>query len=144
LPFAVYFGLYGLCEFGILTFPGFKGALFDTMQWVYFVFTLLFTALWLYGMMEFCREMGHLRLQGCALRNLMLFAVTYFFDFIARLPIAFVQRYQGYLAAPVLLMRLVVIFLNLYLIFSCYRAFGPEGEELSKNKRREETKDATK
>ena len=137
LPFALYFGLFGLGEMGLLSLSVFKGATFDTVQWVYFVFTLLFTALWLYGIMAFCSELGHLRLQGCALRNLVLFGVTYFFDFIARLPLGFVQRYQGYFAAPVLLMRFIVIYLNLYLIFSCYRAFGPEGEELSKNKRRE-------
>ena len=140
LPFAVYFGLYGLSELGLVSLSALGGVLSDTVQWVYFVFTLLFTALWLYGIMDFCREIGHLRLQGCALRNLMLFGITYLFDFIARLPIGFVQRYQGYFAAPVLLMRIIVIYLNLYLIFSCYRAFGPEGEELSKNKRKEEGK----
>ena len=133
LPFALYYAVYGLSQLGVLSTGAFSGALLQTVEWAYFAFTLLFTAFWLYAVAEFCRELGLPRLQGGALRNLLLYGVYSLLELVARLPIGFIRQNQGYFAVPVLFFRLVVIFLNLYLIFGCYRAIGPEGEDLTKN-----------
>ena len=129
LPFAVYYALYGLGQMG-LSMPR-VGAIFASVEWVYFVFTLLFMALWLLAIFSLCRELQHARLLGCAARSLIFFAIWQAVDFTGRLPVAFIRANQGYFALPNILLRLIVIFLNLYLIYQCYRYICPQGEEFS-------------
>lgn len=129
LPFAVYYAIYGLGQMG-LPMPR-VGAIFVTVEWVYFVFTLLFVALWLFAIFSLCRELQHPRLLGCAMRSLIFFAISQAVDFVGRLPIAFIQANQGYFALPNILLRLIVIFLNLYLVYQCYHYICPQGEEFA-------------
>ena len=130
LPFALYYGAYGLSQTGLFSLPIFAGATWQSVEWSYFVFTLVFTALWLYAVAQLSGELGVPRLQGAAMRNLLMFALLCVLDFVARLPIPFIQKYPGYFGIPIVLLRLLLIFLNLYLIYSCYRTIGPEGEDL--------------
>lgn len=129
LPFSVYYTLYGLGQLGF-SMPTVNG-IFATVEWVYFAFSVMFTALWLFAMLSLCRELQHEMLLGRAVRSLFLFVVTHLLDLIARLPIGFVRANAGYFVLPVLLGRLLLIFLNLYLIYGCYRYICPEGEEFS-------------
>jgi hypothetical protein len=129
LPFAGYYSVYGLGQMGF-SLPN-VGALFATVEWVYFVFTLLFMALVLFAVFSLCRELGHARLLECATRALIFFGVAQIADFVGRLPLSFIRENQGYFALPAVLLRLIVIFLNLYLIYQCYRYICPEGEEFA-------------
>lgn len=129
LPFAGYYTIYGLGQMG-LPMPS-VGAIFATVEWVYFVFTLLFVASWLFAILSLCRELAHARLLGCATRSMIFFAVAQIADFVGRLPVAFIRAHQGYFALPAVLLRLIVIFLNLYLIYQCYRYICPQGEEFA-------------
>ena len=126
LPFALYYACYGLGQLGF-ALPA-VGAAFATVEWIYFVFTLLFTALWLFATYSLCREVGHARLFACAVRALLFFAAAQLLDLAARLPIGAVA---GYLALPAVLLRLISVFLNIYLIYLCYRYICPQGEEFS-------------
>ena len=126
LPFALYYACYGLGKMGFAT-PE-VGSVFATVEWIYFVFTLLFTLLWLFAVYSLCRELGHVRLLAGAMRSLIFFALAQVFDFAARLPIG---AAASYLALPAILLRLITIFLNIYLIYLCYRYICPQGEEFS-------------
>ena len=129
LPFAVYYALYGFGQMG-LSVPA-VGAIFATVEWVYFTFSLLFTALWLFAVFSLCRELCHKRLLECATRAMIFFGVAQLVELVGRLPVGFIRENQGYFALPAVLLRLIVIFWNLYLIYQCYRYICPEGEEFA-------------
>lgn len=135
LPFAVYYALYGLGKMGFSSPMWlFEGALWQTVEWLYFAFTLVFTMLWLFGVMGLCRELSLQKQQAGAMRNILLIGVTYLFDMISRLPVSFIASRQMYFLIPVLLMRIITVFLNEFLIYGCYRYICPESEN-QKNER---------
>ncbi len=127
LPFSLYYACYGFGKMGLGMLP-FVQAAFVSVEWIYFIFTLLFTALWLYAVYLLCRELCHQRLLAGALRALIFFALAQLLDLVARLPIGTVS---AYFALPAILLRLITIFLNMYLIYLCYRYICPQGEEFS-------------
>lgn len=129
LPFAFYYAVYGLGQLG-LSMPSIAIPA-ATVEWVYFAFSLLFTALWLFAVFSLCRELGHARLLESATRALIFFGVAQLADLVGRLPVGVIRENQGYFALPAVLLRLIVIFLNLYLIYQCYRYVCPEGEEFA-------------
>ncbi len=129
LPFALYYALYGLGQMGF-SVPS-VGSVFETVEWIYFAFSLLFMAILLFAVFSLCRELGHARLLECATRSLIFFALAQVADLVGRLPVSFVRTYQGYFALPAVLLRLIVIFLNLYLMYQCYRYICPQGEEFA-------------
>lgn len=130
LPFALYFALYGFAQMGIGSQLAFlTGSFYLVVEWCYFVFSLLFHGLLLYGIAGLTQELGLVALQGNALRNMILVGLYYLIDLIARLPVAFISAHVAYFAIPLILLRLIFILLNLYLIFKCYRYICPEGEE---------------
>lgn len=128
LPFALYFGLDAFAKVGMI--PSFLPAsIFATVEWVYFIFYFLFGALILYALSALCGELALVRWQSTALRNLLVLAFTFVLDLIARLPFGFIQSVSAYVGLLVLLLRLIIVFLNLYLFFGCYRYICPEGAE---------------
>lgn len=129
LPFAGYYALYGLGQMGF-SMPS-VSAIFAGVEWVYFVFSMLFMALLLFAIFSLCRELQHARLLASATRALCFFALAQAVDLTGRLPVSFIMENQGYFALPAVLLRLIVIFLNLYLIYQCYRYICPQGEEFS-------------
>ena len=129
LPFAGYYALYGLGQLGF-SLPV-VDAVLPTMEWIYFVYTLFFTAVWMWAVFSLSRELMHTRLISASVRALLFFAVTQVVDFTGRLPIPFIRTYQGYFALPAILLRLILIFLNMYLIYQCYRYICPEGQEFA-------------
>ena len=128
LPFALYFGVDAFAKVGMIQ-PVFKASLSATMEWVYFVFSFLFTAWLLYALASLCAELTLIRLQTTALRNLLILAFTFLLDLVARLPFGFIQSISMYVGLPLLLLRFIILFLNLYLFFGCYRYICPEGTE---------------
>ena len=141
LPFALYYAIYGLGKMGV-SFPAklFEGALWQSVEWTYFAFSLLFTLMLLWAIMALCGELGLVKLQGNAMRNAMLICLMYVFDMISRLPVSFIQAYQGYIVLPVLLLRLITIFLNIFLIYGCYRHICSEAEEIGRKNKQNRSK----
>ena len=128
LPFAFYYAFYAFSRYGLAVPAFFTGKTFETVEWIYFVFVLLFTILWMAAVSALCAELGLVRLRGNAWRNLIVLGVTTLVDLVARLPIPFIETYSGYFAVPVLLLRFIVVFLNGILLFECMRNIRPEGE----------------
>ena len=138
LLLAVYYAFQALAQFG-LSVPLITSAA-STVSWLHFAWHSLLTFLFLLGIADLCRELGLMRHRINAWRNVFLFALTTLLDFISRLPIGFIQTYQGYFLTPALLVRLAVVFLNLHLLFSCFRDIcsADEGIVESERKRRKE------
>ncbi len=128
LPFALYFGIDAFGKVGMI--PAILPAsLFATVEWIYFIFYFLFSALVLYAVCALCGELSLIRWQSTALRNLLVLGFTFALDLIVRLPIGFIEAISGYVGLLLLLLRLVTVFLNIYLLFGCYRYICPEGTE---------------
>ncbi len=128
LPFALYFGIDAFGKVGMMPVI-LPAALFATVEWIYFIFHFLLSALILYAVCALCGELSLIRWQSAALRNLLVLAFTFALDLIVRLPIGFIQSISGYVGLLVLLLRLITVFLNIYLLFGCYRYICPEGAE---------------
>lgn len=128
LPFALYFGLDAFSKVGMLP-PFLPASLFATVEWIYFIFYFLLSALILYAVCALCGELSLIRWQSTALRNLLVLSFTFVLDLILRLPFGFMQAISGYVGLLVLLLRLVTVFLNIYLLFGCYRYICPAGAE---------------
>ncbi len=131
LPFAVYFSIYAFDQMGLGDMPILGEPLWSIAEWSYFAFTLLFAILLLNAINALCKELYLVKLQAAAMRNMMLLAFTYAVDLLGRLPLA--QGVASMFALLALFMRLIIIFLNIYLFYGCYRYICPEGEELSKS-----------
>ncbi len=130
LPFALYYSVYAFGLMGLTVPPVFEGtSLWRVAEWLYFAFVLCFTAMILYAINSICGELGLSKWRGVALRNLILLGLTYALDLVGRLFFGLMAEWGGYLSLLVLLLRLIVIFLDLYLIWGCYRYIVPEGEE---------------
>lgn len=128
LPFAIYFGLDAFAKVGLM--PALlPSQWFGTVEWLYFVFYFLFTAWILYAITALCGELALSKWQETALRNLLVLGFTFALDLLMRLPFAFLQQIGPYVGLLVLLLRLITVFLNVYLIFGCYRFICPEGTE---------------
>ena len=128
LPFAIYFSLDAFAKVGLMS-AFLPSQWFATMEWLYFVFYFLFTAWILYAITALCGELSLSKWQETALRNLLILGFTFALDLFIRLPFAFIAQIGGYAGLLVLLLRLITVFLNVYLIFGCYRFICPEGTE---------------
>ena len=128
LPFALYFSAYGLAQL----FPAmgdaalFAGALYTTMEWCYFVFSLGFQALLLLSIAGLSGELQLRSVQSSAWRNLIMVGLYYLIDGFARLPIPWIAENKNLFSLSLILLRLCYIFFNIYLIFQCYRHICPE------------------
>ena len=131
LPFAVYYALYSFGMLGMGELPIFAEHIWTVVEWAYFAYTLALTVLILTAISALCRELYLLKLQGNAMRSILLIAFTYSADLIGRLPC--VGSLQSMFALIALFMRLIIIFLNVYLFYGCYRYIAPEGEEWRKS-----------
>lgn len=130
LPLAVYFALYSFSQFGLgLDWAMLAGTFFQTMEWVYFAFSLAFHGMLLYAIAGLSGELKLIALQGNAYRNLIMVGLYYAIDLVARLPISFIRQHQAYFSFPLILLRLLFLLLNMLLIFKCHRYICPEGDE---------------
>ncbi len=142
LPFAIYYAIYSFGTLGMGTLPIFGEPLWSVVEWMYFAYTFALVVLMLTAITALCRELYLVKLQGNAMRNIILIAFTYATDLFGRLP--FLGSVQSMFALIALFMRLIIIFLNIYLFYGCYRYIAPEGEEwrqsLKQSKKREDGK----
>lgn len=127
LPFALYFSLFSFSQLGLpISDALFEGLLYEIAQWGYFVFLIGLHLLLLYAVAGLTGELRLILLQSNAWRNMIIVALFFVLDFLARMP--FLSEQRTLLALPLLLLRLCYIFLNLLLIFKCYRNICSEEE----------------
>lgn len=142
LPFAIYYALYAFSQLGMGTLSLFGEPLWSVVEWCYFAYSFLLLLLLLGAILTLCRDLYLLKLQGNAMRNMLLLGVTYTMDLVGRLPIS--GDIRGFFALIALFMRLIVIFLNLYLFYGCYRYICPEGEEMAQSIKSQRKKEGRK
>ena len=134
IPFAVYFSLYAFSQLGFQSFDFTSGSVYSAVELCYFVFSLVFYALLLYAIAGLAGELGLVALQGNAWRNLIFLVLYYMLDGFLRLPLSWLTQVRMYFAIALILLRFSILFLNMYLIFKCYRYICPEGEDQSCNR----------
>ena len=131
IPFALYYSFYAFSQLGIgASMPIFTGMMWQIAEWAYFIFSVLFMLMLLRAIAALCGELELVRWQINAMRNLLVIGIMYLFDLVARLQLPFMWGLNGYLVLLSLLLRILLIFMNLYLIYGCYRHICPEGEEV--------------
>ena len=130
LPFALYFGVFGISKLFQLSVGGIfleSGVFLAVIQWLLFAFSVGMHLLLLYAVAQLTGELALFSMRVAAWRNLILMMLYYFVDAVARLP--FVQPIAQYFVLPVILLRVVTILMNLLLIFDCYRKICSEEEK---------------
>lgn len=145
LPFAAYYTYTALISLGV---PGaaVPEMLAATVEWCYFAFSIALELLLLLAFGRLSRELGHIRTATPAFRNMIfvgLYAVVYL---VANLPVVAASAAAKYFYLPLLLLRMLFLFFDLWLLFLCYRDICPadneqmELEELPQTVKREEEK----
>lgn len=141
IPLALYDALGAIGQMGFSVPDIYGGTLRQIADWGQFLLLTLITALVLFAISQLCRELGLIRHEGMALRNLLLLGLATLLDLVARLPLSFIVTHQGYFMTPALIMRLAIVILNLHLLFSCFRDICSQDEGmLESEKRRKEKK----
>ncbi len=126
LPFAVYYALYALSVMGVVESYAFlSGTFYSVVGIVYLAVSLAVHLLMLLAVSALCRELGLTAIRGYAWRSVTFVAAYFLLRFVMMIPVAWLQK----LLAPTLLVWLCMVFLNLFLIFKCYRHICPEGDE---------------
>ena len=126
LPFAVYYGMYGLYTFGV--FPAYaflSGTFYNVVHIVYLGVSLVLHVLLLLAIAGLSLELKQNELRTGAWRNMTFVGVYFLLRFLMLLPTPVMQRLVG----AALLVWLAMIFMNLFLLFKCYRYICPEGDE---------------
>ena len=131
LPVSIYYAVTGTGAWGLFTCPAWlTGAVFSAVaEWYYFVFMLAFHILLLRTLAAFTGEMGLAALRQMAWRNLLIVGIYQFLFLILSLVLPLISAYGGLFVLPLTLLRFIVIFLNIYLFFRCYRLILPEGSD---------------
>ena len=131
LPLSVYYALHAFTDFGLLSnLSILSGSFYTVVDWIYFGFAAVFHCLLLYATAGLCDEVGLPALQATAWRNFILMVAYDVVGCVSRLPIPILAENAGYVALPMILLRFLTVFLNLYLLYRAYRLICPEGEEM--------------
>ena len=126
LPFAVYYGLLGLAEFKVMPQLWFlTGTFYTVVESCYLAVSALIHVLMLLAIFALTKELQHADLQGNALRCLICTGLYTVLRGLMLIPCAM----QKYLFAATMLLWLCMLFMNLFLLFRCYRYICPEGDE---------------
>lgn len=115
-------------SFGI-AIPLLSPLLSDIVRIAEYALLFIFHAALLYAIRAIAQQVGVTRLVRGAARNAIVVTIYYVLYAIALLPIPWAQTYQQYMAAPVILLQLLWIGLNVWLLWMCYVHICKEGDE---------------
>ncbi|MBR7112464.1 MAG: hypothetical protein IKC75_06060 [Clostridia bacterium] len=141
IPFALYYTLYAFGKLGVVpAFAALGGTLFAVVQWTYLIWSLAFHILVLLGVSRLSGELGLYGFQSNAIRNLTFSSIYYVLFLFVRLP--FFEAYARPFVIPLVILRYLCIFLNLWLFFRTWQVILPEGSDAEppKERRKEEGK----
>ena len=126
LPFAVYYAMIGLSQFGVISAYRFLGGtVYTVVDICYIAVSLTVHVLMLLAVVALMKELGHQALLTTAWRNLICSASYFVLRGLMLIPCAM----QKYLLAITLLLWVFMLFMNLFMLFKCYRYICPEGDE---------------
>ena len=131
LPVSLYYAVTGTASWGTFTLPAWLTgpALSTAAEWYYFLFVLAFHVCLLRTLATFTGEMGLPALQAAAWRNLLIVVIYLALFLLLSLLLPLFSDYGGLFVLPLTLLRLVFVFLDIYLFFRCYRLILPEGSD---------------
>jgi hypothetical protein len=95
------------------------------VQIVYLAVSLVLHVMILLAVAGLCKELKQIELRGNAYRNLIFVGAYFLLRLLMLLPAPALQRLIG----VTLLIWLCMVFLDLFLLFRCYRYICPEGDE---------------
>ena len=129
IPVALYYAVYGIVNLGGDGTLLFAPSVYAVISWVYFAFSLAFTALVLWAQAAYARESGLSTLQNNAWRNLTFVGIYHLLYLTVSILGAFGAKHTSAFVIPMTMLRYLCVFLNLWLFFQCYRTILPEGSE---------------
>ena len=95
---------------------------------------LLFTASMCVPIRSIADETEVNKISMSAVRNLTFTAIYFILYLIAYIPLPFLKDYGKYFGTPVFILYIVIIFMNLHMIFSCYAKICDESDVDMKQK----------
>ena len=124
--FGLYYTLSSLARAGLFVNDAlFGGTVFAIVEWLYLVYSFVLIGLILWAVASLAAEMSLFSLQSAAWRNLTFVALYHVIYLIIKLPIPHAAAF----VLPITLLRYLCMFLNMWLLFRCYRFILPEGSE---------------
>jgi len=112
-----------------LSIPLVSETLTGIVRYAEYALLLFFHAALLHAIYTIAHDIGLPRITRGAIYNAIAVGVYYVLYVIALMPIPWAQTYQQYMAAPVILLQLTWIGLNVWLIWMCYVHICKEGDE---------------
>ena len=89
---------------------------------------ILFTLSMCYPVRSIAKETEVEKIAVASARN-FIFTVIYFVLYlVAYMPLPFVNDYKAYFGTPVFILYIVIIFMNLFMLFSCYAKICDESD----------------
>lgn len=128
LPFSVYRTYLSLIAFGV-PFPEPLAGFAAAVDWIYFAFFLLLEGLWLLSVGALSAELSFPKTQSAAYRNMIFVGLYALIYLVTGLPFVAQTQASKYFVVPFLLLRTAALFLNLWLLYLCYRNICPAEEE---------------
>ncbi len=89
---------------------------------------VIFTASMCVPIRSIAKETEVEKISVAAVRNLIFTVIYFVLYLIAYIPLPFINDYKAYFGTPVFIIYIVIIFMNLYMIFSCYAKICDESD----------------
>ena len=126
LPFAVYYGMIGLAQFSVIpTYWFLTGTFYTVVEICYIAVSLALHVLMLLAIIGLTEVLKHTTLLTAAWRSFVCACAYFLLRILMLIPCAM----QKYLLAITLLLWLCMLFMNLFLLFKCYRYICAEGDD---------------
>lgn len=89
---------------------------------------VLFTFSMCYPIRSIAKETEVEKIAVASVRNFIFTAIYFVLYLVAYIPLPFVNDYKTYFGTPVFILYIVIIFMNLFMLFSCYAKICDESD----------------
>ncbi len=89
---------------------------------------VLFTLSMCYPIRSIAKETEVEKIAVASVRNLIFTVIYLLLYLFAYIPLPFVNEYKAYFGTPVFILYIVIIFMNLFMLFSCYAKICDESD----------------
>lgn len=89
---------------------------------------VLFTASMCVPIRSIAKETEVEKIAVAAVRNFIFTAIYFVLYLVAYIPLPFINDYKAYFGTPVFVLYIVIIFMNLFMLFSCYAKICDESD----------------
>lgn len=89
---------------------------------------VLFTVSMCFPIHSIAKETEVEKIAVSAIRNMVFTAIYFILYLVAYIPLPFINDYKAYFGTPVFVLYIVIIFMNLFMLFSCYAKICDAGD----------------